>query len=72
MKDKKKICFKNILWMLFLTVYFPVYLASYLLQKVARALLAASYFGLLDFEYGKDTLRFLFGNDYETPGDGTR
>lgn len=48
------------IWICLGVVYVPVYLASLLLHKVARLLLAISYFGMLENKIGKDIIKYLF------------
>lgn len=47
-------------WRILEVIYFPVYIASWLLHKVARLVLAISYFGMLEKQVGKDILSNLF------------
>ena len=47
-------------WICIGVVYAPVYIASWLLHKVARLTLAISYFGLLNKQAGKDIIKSLF------------
>lgn len=47
-------------WVCLGVVYAPVYIASWLLHKVARLILAISYFGLLNKHAGKDIIKSLF------------
>lgn len=47
-------------------IYFPVYCAAWLLHKIARLLLAISYFGLLDWLKGADIIKYLFVNYEKT------
>ena len=44
--------------------YWPIYILSFILLKIARLLLAISYFGLLVPRKGKDILKSIF-RDYE-------
>lgn len=48
------------IWRALGVVYFPVYVASWFLHKVARFILAVSYFGMLEKQIGKDIIRSLF------------
>lgn len=48
------------LWRLLGIVYAPIFLVSWLLHKVARLILAISYFGMLEKQVGKDILKSLF------------
>lgn len=41
-------------------LYFPIYLLAWVLHKIARFLLAVSYFGMMQKQYGKDILKSLF------------
>ena len=43
----------------FCVLYFPIYLLFWVLHKVARALLALAYFGMLEKNMGKDIIRNL-------------
>lgn len=40
--------------------YFPIYLIFWLLHKIARLLLAISYFGMFEKQMGKDIIINLF------------
>lgn len=48
------------IWRALGAAYFPFYVAFWLLHKLARLLLAASYFGMLEKRVGKDILTNLF------------
>lgn len=48
------------LWRVLGAIYFPVYVVFWLLHKVARIILAVSYFGMLDKTIGKDIIKQLF------------
>lgn len=48
------------LWTFVGVFYFPVYILAWILHKVARLLLAVSYFGMLQKQYGKDIIKSLF------------
>ncbi len=48
------------IWLLLGVLYFPVYLAFWLFHKIARLLLAISYFGMLEKQIGKDIISSLF------------
>lgn len=48
------------LWQYLGVIYAPVYIASWLLHKVARLVLAISYFGMLQKTTGKDIIKYLF------------
>lgn len=52
--------FKHILWVALGALYFPIYLLSWVLHKIARILLAIAYFGLLDKTKGVNILKYLF------------
>ena len=41
-------------------IYFPAYVAFWLLHKIARLTLAIAYFGLLNKQAGKDIIKSLF------------
>ena len=47
-------------WQCLGVLYAPVYIASWLLHKVARLMLAISYFGMLEKTTGKDIIKYLF------------
>lgn len=51
--------FKRILWVALGALYFPIYLLSWVLHKIARILLAIAYFGLLDKTKGVNILKYL-------------
>ena len=48
------------IWHALGVIYAPVYVAFWLLHKVARLLLAISYFGMLENQIGKDIISNLF------------
>lgn len=48
------------IWMCIGVIYFPIYIIFWLLHKVARLLLAISYFGMLEKQVGKDIVLNLF------------
>ena len=48
------------IWHALGVIYAPVYVAFWLLHKVARLLLAISYFGMLEKQVGKDIILNLF------------
>lgn len=48
------------IWLLLGVLYFPVYLAFWLFHKIARLLLAISYFGMFEKQVGKDIISSLF------------
>lgn len=50
----------KIIWRILGVIYAPVYIASWLLHKVARLVLAISYFGMLEKQIGKDIIKYLF------------
>lgn len=50
----------NCFWHVLGAIYFPVYVVFWLLHKVARIILAVSYFGMLDKTIGKDIIKQLF------------
>lgn len=50
----------KIIWLLLGASYFPVYLAFWLLHKIARLLLAISYFGMFEKQMGKGIIINLF------------
>lgn len=41
-------------------LYFPIFVAFWILHKIARCLLAASYFGMFETRMAKDILKYLF------------
>ena len=54
---------KNIikfLWQCFEIIYIPIYIAFWLLHKIARLVLAISYFGMLEKTIGIDIIRYMF------------
>lgn len=50
----------KIIWGSLGVAYAPVYVASWLLHKVARLLLAISYLGMLEKQISKDIISNLF------------
>lgn len=48
------------LWRAVGVLYFPIYLLAWVLHKTARLLLAISYFGMMEPQYGKDIIKSLF------------
>lgn len=55
MKNKGKI-----LWRVAFCLYAPIYIVSWGVHKIARLLLAISYFGLGEFRKGRDIIQYLF------------
>lgn len=47
------------LWLILGYIYYVIYILSWLLHKVARLLLAISYFGMLNKRMAKDILKSL-------------
>lgn len=56
----KKIFKLKILWKMLGIIYFPIYIACWLLREIARFILAISYFGLLEVRMAKDIFKSLF------------
>lgn len=50
----------KIIWCILGVIYAPIYIAFWLLHKVARLLLAISYFGMFEKQVGKDIISNLF------------
>lgn len=50
----------KITWQILGVIYFPAYVAFWLLHKIARLTLAIAYFGLLNKQTGKDIIKSLF------------
>lgn len=50
----------KIIWNVLGVIYAPIYLAFWLLHKIARLILAISYFGMLQGRVGKDIIKSLF------------
>ena len=50
----------KITWQILGVIYFPAYVAFWLLHKIARLTLAITYFGLLNKQAGKDIIKSLF------------
>lgn len=48
------------LWRYVGILYFPIYLLAWVLHKIARLMLAVTYFGLLNKQTGKDIIKSLF------------
>lgn len=48
------------IWKAISFIYFPIYIAFWLLHKIARIFLAISYFGMLEKQMGKDIISNLF------------
>ena len=48
------------IWTVIGILYFPIFIAFWLLAYVARTILAISYIGQLDFRYGWKTLKYTF------------
>lgn len=57
MKMKKVL---KIIWRALGVIYAPIYVAFWLLHKIARLLLAISYFGMLEKCIGVDIISNLF------------
>ena len=50
----------KIIWRILGVIYAPIYVAFWLLHKVARLILAISYFGMLEKSIAKDIVKSLF------------
>lgn len=50
----------KVIWQILEVIYFPAYIAFWLLHKIARLVLAISYFGMLEKTIGKDIIKHLF------------
>ena len=50
----------KVIWRMLGVIYAPIYVAFWLLHKVARLLLAISYFGMFEKQVGKDIMSHLF------------
>lgn len=50
----------KIVWRILGVIYAPIYVAFWLLHKVARLLLAISYFGMFEKQIGEDIISNLF------------
>lgn len=50
----------KLLWRCVGVLYFPIYLLTWVLHKIARLVLAIAYFGLLNKQAGKDIIKSLF------------
>lgn len=50
----------KVIWQILEVIYFPAYIAFWLLHKIARLALAISYFGMLEKTIGKDIIKHLF------------
>lgn len=50
----------KVAWRILEVIYFPVYIAFWLSHKIARFILAISYFGMLEGRIAKDILKSLF------------
>lgn len=59
MKKNRPMWFQ-VLWVILGILYIPIFLASWLLNVVSRALLALSYYGMLDYLRGKNVFKSLF------------
>lgn len=59
MKEKIKTALWRI-WEVTGWLYFPFYWFFWALNKVARVALAITYFGMLDFNKGRDIIKYLF------------
>ena len=55
MKKVLKFSWKCAQW-----IYFPIYALAWALHKMARLMLAISYFGMLESRIGKDIIKSLF------------
>lgn len=60
MVKKNLIALVKFVWYVIAVAYAPIYIISWLLHKVARLLLALSYFGLLEKRFGADIIKSLF------------
>lgn len=60
-KIKQYMTFAQLLvWAIIGVVYFPIYIASWLLHIIARCLLALAYLGMLQFHVAKNVLNSVF------------
>lgn len=50
----------SIFWHILGIIYFPIFIAFWLLHKIARFILAISCFGMLETKIGKDIIIHLF------------
>lgn len=50
----------KIIWYILGVIYVPIYITLWLLHKLARLLLAISYFGMFEKQVGKDIISNLF------------
>lgn len=50
----------KIIWYILGVIYVPIYITFWLLHKLARLLLAISYFGMFEKQVGKDIISNLF------------
>ena len=48
------------IWQALGILYFPIYTIFWALHKIARLILALSYFGMLEKQIGKDIVKSLF------------
>lgn len=53
------------LWAFLGIIYFPIYVAMWLLRIIARLLLSIAYFGTLEGKMGKNVLKSIFSITYE-------
>lgn len=51
---------KKFLWRLIGIIYMPIFLAFFLLHKIARVLLAIAYFGMLKRRMAVDIMKHIF------------
>lgn len=51
---------KKVIIFILKVIYFPVYVAFWFLHKVARLVLAISYFGLFEFNKGYNVIKYIF------------
>lgn len=51
---------KKFLWRLIGIIYMPIFLAFFLLHKIARILLAIAYFGMLERRMAFDIMKHIF------------
>lgn len=50
----------KLVWKFIGIIYYPIYCVFWLLHKVARVLLAISYYGMLNKRIGNDIIKYLF------------
>lgn len=50
----------DVIWLILAMIYAPLFIASWIIHKIARLLLAVAYFGMFEMQMAKDIVLNLF------------